>query len=88
MKNTIPEKIVYICSGSKCNKKGSKDLFKKLKSHLKKSGIKDVELIKTECTDRCKLAPVLSLQPKNEWLMEYEEKSVFDKIIREINGKD
>lgn len=73
----IPEKVVYVCVGSKCAKKGGKDLYKSLKSYLKHSGRKgEVEVIKVECTDRCKFAPVLSIQPDNIWLKEYTENEV------------
>ena len=73
----IPETTLYICTGSKCSKKGSKELYKNLKAFLKRAGRKeDIELIKTECTDRCKYAPVLSVQPENIWLKEYSENEV------------
>lgn len=73
----IPETTLYICTGSKCSKKGSKELYKNLKAYLKRAGRKeDIELIKTECTDRCKYAPVLSVQPENIWLKEYSENEV------------
>ncbi len=79
----IPENTLYICVGSKCSKKGSKDLCKSLKSYLLKQGIDDVELIKTECTDRCKFAPVLAAQPANIWLKEYTAKDVV-KLLEKI----
>jgi (2Fe-2S) ferredoxin len=69
-----PEKVVYICTGSKCKKKDSKDFYKDLKSTLKDAGLnKEIEIIKTECTGRCKFAPVLAVQPANVWLREYDE---------------
>jgi (2Fe-2S) ferredoxin len=30
--------------------------------------------LKTECTDRCKHAPVACLQPQNVWLIEFGDK--------------
>ncbi len=64
-----------MCVGSKCGKRGGKEMCKELKHLLKDAGLKDtVEVIKTECTDRCKYAPVLSVQPANVWLKEYNEK--------------
>ncbi|WP_353133729.1 (2Fe-2S) ferredoxin domain-containing protein [Pseudopedobacter sp.] len=73
----IPDKVIYICTGSKCSKRGGKDCYKSLKSYLKDHKLKkDVELIRIECTDRCKFAPVLNLQPDNIWLKEYSEKEV------------
>ena len=73
----IPETTLYICTGSKCSKRGSKQLYKILKAYFKGAGRKeDIELIKTECTDRCKYAPVLSVQPGNIWLKEYSENEV------------
>lgn len=83
----IPDKALYICMGSKCSKKGSKELYKVLKAYLKKNGISDgLELIKTECTDRCKFAPILSAQPENIWLKEYTGKEVFA-LIEDLSKK-
>jgi len=70
-----PEKAIYVCVGSKCGKRGGKDMCKELKELIKEKGLKDeVEIVKTECTDRCKFAPILSIQPANVWLKEYSEK--------------
>ena len=56
-------------------------MCKELKHLLKQEDLKDeVEIVKTECTDRCKFAPVLSVQPVNVWLKEYSEKDA-SKII-------
>ena len=50
-------------------------MCKELKDLIKEKGLKDeVEIVKTECTDRCKFAPILSVQPANVWLREYSEK--------------
>lgn len=46
----------------------------------------DVELIVTECTDRCKFAPVLAAQPANIWLKEYTAKDVV-KLIEDLTQK-
>ena len=80
----VPENIIYICQGSKCSKRGSKELYKNLKQYLKSKGDKDkIELIFTECTDRCKYAPVLAVQPANIWLKEYTAKDVV-KLVDDI----
>jgi (2Fe-2S) ferredoxin len=77
-----PEKAIFVCVGSKCGKRGGKEMCKELKHMLKEEGLKDeVEIIKTECTDRCKFAPILSVQPANIWLREYDEKDA-SSIIR------
>ena len=63
-----PECVLYVCCGSKCKKKGSKHLYKKLKGELKHRRVKrNVQVIKTGCTDRCKRGPVLAVMPQNEW---------------------
>ncbi|QCR24703.1 (2Fe-2S) ferredoxin domain-containing protein [Pontibacter sp. SGAir0037] len=80
-----PEKVIYVCTGSKCKKKGGKDIGKALRSMIKDMGLKDqVEIIKTECTDRCDYAPVMSFQPDNVWLKqttEFEAKQAFQNHI-------
>lgn len=84
----IPEKIIYICTGSKCSKKGGRDCYKAIKSYLKDHHKKDnTEVIKMECTDRCKFAPVLNFQPQNIWLKEYQEKLVI-KLLEDLQEED
>ena len=76
-----PDSVIYVCVGSKCSKRGGKEMCKELKHLLKQEELRDeVEIVKTECTDRCKFAPVLSVQPVNVWLKEYSEKDA-PKII-------
>ncbi len=77
-----PEKVIYVCVGSKCGKRGSKEMCRELKHLIRDSGLKDtVGIVKTECTDRCKFAPVLSVQPANVWLKEYDERDA-PRILR------
>lgn len=74
---SIPSKVIYICTGSKCKKQGGKELCKLFRDQAKGAGLKDaVEIIKTDCTDRCKFAPVLSIQPQNVWLHNVSEYQV------------
>ncbi|MFD2245884.1 (2Fe-2S) ferredoxin domain-containing protein [Pontibacter ruber] len=69
-----PDKVIYVCTGSKCKKKGGKDIGKLFRTMIKEMGLKgQVEVVKTECTDRCDFAPVMSFQPDNAWLHEVTE---------------
>lgn len=64
-----PEKVIYVCTGSKCKKKGGKENGKALRELIKEMGLKGrVEVVKTECTDRCDFAPVMCFQPDNYWM--------------------
>ncbi len=74
-KFTVPDKVLYICTGSKCGKRGGKDMYKILEKMFKHSNEK-IEVVRTECTDRCDYAPVCALQPGNKWLKEYRPKDV------------
>lgn len=70
-----PTNIIYVCAGGKCKKKGSKDIGKMFRSMIKELGLKSqVEVVKTNCTDRCDYAPVVCLQPENLWLKHTTEK--------------
>jgi (2Fe-2S) ferredoxin len=69
-----PQQVIYVCTGSKCKKRGGKEISRLLRDCVKSAGRKDsVEIIKTDCTDRCKFAPVMSFQPQNIWLKEVTE---------------
>ena len=73
----VPDHVLYVCTGSKCGKRGGKDLYKAAKSLRKHAhGHPSVEIIRTECTDNCDYAPVCALQPGNVWLKEYRVKQV------------
>lgn len=80
-KFTVPDYTIYICTGSKCCKRGGKDAYKAAKSMIKHlPGAENVELIRTECTDRCDYAPVCAIQPGNAWLKEYKTKDLLSAI--------
>lgn len=88
-KFSIPQQTLYVCTGSKCAKRGAKDLYKAAKSfnkHLYGDG--KFEIIRTECTDRCDYAPVCALQPDNIWLKEYRLKNVLAMMEELANKKD
>ncbi|MHA6249354.1 (2Fe-2S) ferredoxin domain-containing protein [Pontibacter sp. CAU 1760] len=71
-----PENVIYVCTGSKCKKKGGKDIGKIFRGMIKEMGLKgQVEIVKTECTDRCDFAPVMSFQPDNAWLSQATEQT-------------
>ncbi len=88
-KFSVPDHALYICTGSKCGKRGGKSMYKSAKSYLKHHHAKhEVEVIRTECTDRCDYAPVCAMQPGNTWLKEYSEKEVLRLIDSKINAMD
>ncbi len=87
-KFTIPDQTVYICTGSKCGKRGGKDAYKAVKAFLKHAPLNaNIELVRTDCTDRCEFAPVCAIQPGNTWLKEYKPKDIL-KILSGITTKD
>ncbi|WP_159801101.1 (2Fe-2S) ferredoxin domain-containing protein [Flavobacterium sp. MK4S-17] len=70
------EKAIFLCNGKKCGKH-SKELRKALKHTLKEQGLKKEILLNCmECTDNCKNAPIVCLQPHNIWLGEVADKDV------------
>jgi NADH:ubiquinone oxidoreductase subunit E len=84
-KFTIPDRVLYICTGSKCAKRGGKSLYKLAKSFAKHhEGEQDIEVLRIECTDRCDYAPVCTIQPGNIWLKEYSEKEVL-KLLKSLD---
>lgn len=66
MSITFPEKSIFICDGSKCGR--HKEVRKYIKEAIKEHHMKDrIEIFKMECSDRCKHAPVMYVQPGNTW---------------------
>jgi NADH:ubiquinone oxidoreductase subunit E len=87
-KFTIPDKVLYVCTGSKCAKRGGKDLYKLAKSYIKHSHQKHtIEVVRTDCTDRCDYAPVCALQPGNHWVKEYRAKQIMT-LLEEMEHQD
>jgi len=75
----VPDCIFYACCGSKCKKRGGKEVFKLLKAYVKESGLRrSVQVIKTGCTDRCKMGPVLSVMPANQWFLEVNDQRAIE----------
>ena len=68
-----PPKLIYICTGEKCKKRGSKEISKTLRDIAKDYGWDHVGIIRTHCTDNCKHGPVVCLQPENTWHFHVDE---------------
>ncbi len=84
-KLTIPAHVIYACAGSKCQKRGGKEIRKIMRDQIKAAGLKDeIEIIKTECTDRCKHGPIFALQPQNIWLHDMTEAQILQVFQKEI----
>lgn len=62
--------LVLVCNGSDCRKAGAKKLRKRADAVLRQRGMKRCPVAKLECTNLCKRAPVVSIQPANRWLLE------------------
>ena len=69
-----PPKLMYICTGEKCKKRGSKEISKLLRGYAEDPRLDDeVGIIRTHCTDNCKHGPVICLQPQNAWHFHVDE---------------
>lgn len=72
----VPEKVIYVCDGKKCGAY-NKTIRKAFKAVAKEHGMKKhIEIMCMGCSDNCKNAPVVCLQPQNVWMGEIEEKDV------------
>lgn len=82
-----PEKVIYVCDGKKCGRY-SKEIRKGFRIEVKECGLKnEVDVVRMDCSDNCKHAPVMSIQPANIWLGEVEEKNVSDIFKKYILNK-
>lgn len=79
----FPSQTIFVCDGSKCGK--HKEIRRFWKNAIKEADLKDeVEIVKIECTDRCKYAPIVCVQPANQWYSEVslkEAKQIFEEHI-------
>ena len=75
-KLVISENKILFCDGSKCGKpnKHNRKAFRGLIKQTEMKG--EVEIIKIECTDNCKYAPIIGFLPDNAWYCEVSEKNV------------
>ena len=81
-----PECILYTCCGSKCKKRGGKHLYKLLKSKIKERHLRrKIQVIKTGCTDRCKMGPVVAVMPANKWHFEVSEEKALEILHQNTN---
>jgi len=68
-KESFPEKSIFVCAGSKCGK--HKEIRSYFKDTIKNMGLKDqISVLKIDCLDRCKQAPIVCFQPQNQWFTE------------------
>ena len=70
-----PQHVVFCCNGGDCKKKGAKALQQYLKKEIKqRRWQKQVKVISTKCTGRCKEAPVIIAQDR--WYTKADEKAI------------
>lgn len=73
--------IILTCNGSDCKRKGSKQLEKCARQLARELGIKrSTMLLKMKCTGLCKQAPVVILQPTNQFVLKATEQSLTEAI--------
>lgn len=82
-----PPKLIYICTGEKCKKRGSKEISKALRNYAEAHGFTDVGVIRTHCTDNCKHGPVVCLQPQNTWHFHTDEQKAMA-LLKNLGEKD
>lgn len=71
--------IVVICNGSDCSKKGAKNIGKAVRKCAKEMDCREETLvIRSKCAGLCGSAPVVTVQPKNQWITKATPKKVVD----------
>ena len=63
------ERVILVCTGSKCKKAGAKEIAKDLRNCAKQLGLKkSTHVVRMRCNGMCSRCPIVSLQPQNVWL--------------------
>ena len=71
-----------MCNGSDCRKGGAKELRKCARRVARELGEKKSTMfVRTKCAGLCKQAPVVVIQPANEFVLDADEKSL-EKAMR------
>lgn len=83
------ERVLLVCHGKDCKKKGAKDVARAARRTLRELGQwKSTHLVRTQCNGFCKQAPLVSLQPQNIWLSETSEQEVSELLREHLEQED
>ncbi len=68
---TRVDKIIFMCSGFTCNKKGGEENIVALRASIKANALEaQVHTIKTLCTGQCESGPTMLVHPDGVWYKE------------------
>lgn len=82
---TKVEKIIFMCSGTACAKKGSGESILALRGCIKEQGLKEqVHTIKVVCTDQCENGPIMLVHPDGIWYKEVDKSRAEDIVSSHI----
>lgn len=77
--------VVMTCNGSDCRKRGAKELGKCARKTASEMGAKKSTMfVQTQCTGLCKQAPVMVIQPANEFVLEASPKLVRRALLQHL----
>ena len=77
------QNVVISCQGADCRKAGAKKLRACAKRVVRDMGCnRNTMMVKTKCTGLCKQAPVMIIQPANEFVTQATPRSV-EKALRD-----
>lgn len=78
---------VLVCAGGDCKKRGSKGVYKALRSELRGRGmVGDVRVDSVDCLGLCKHGPNAVVYPGGTWYLGLGEESVPEVVERHLGG--
>jgi len=78
--------VVMACNGSDCQKRGGKQLQKCARRVARDLGQKKTTMfVRTKCAGLCKQAPVVMIQPANEFVLKADEDAVEEALRRHLH---
>lgn len=83
----LPQRHVFVCTGSDCKKRGGKKLCKALKDALRDRGMKrDARVVEVDCLEQCGHGPLALVYPDGVWYADVQAEDAEEVVDRHLTA--